>query len=216
MTRSVLVVEDDNLTRITLTSSLESAGVESVQAAASVGEAVDLAGRHMPDSALIDLHLGSGPTGLDLARQLRSMDPRIGIVILTSYDDPRLLGENPDFIPAGTRYLLKRDIADISAITNALAASQKSSRLLPRASTQVHGVKLSETQLAILKLIAEGYSNSEIARRRGVSEKAIEGSISRLASKLSLEKDSAVNQRVHIARVYFRALGLKLDDDSEG
>lgn len=213
MTRSVLVVEDDNLTRITLTTSLQSAGMESVLAASSVAEAVELAAHYIPDSALIDLHLGSGPTGLDLARRLRSMNPHIGIVILTSYDDPRLLGENPDFIPAGTRYLTKRAITDIGAITEALSTSQKSTRLVPRSSNQLHGVKLSENQLAILKLIAEGFSNSEIARRRGVSEKAIEGSISRLATKLSVEKDSALNQRVHIARVYFRALGLKLDDD---
>jgi DNA-binding NarL/FixJ family response regulator len=58
--------------------------------------------------------------------------------------------------------------------------------------------------------VAEGFSNAEIAKRRGVSEKAVEGTIARLASRLSLEKDTALNQRVHIARVYFRAMGLNL------
>ena len=213
MVENVLVVEDDTFTRITLASSLKSAGVARVHDAANSTEAVTLAEKWMPTTALIDLHLGPGPTGLDLARHLRGMNPRIGIVILTSYEDPRLLGENPDFIPAGTKYLLKRDISDISVVTAALNAAPSSSRLLSRSPHDVAGKSLSDTQLSILKLVAEGHSNTEIARRRGVTEKAIEGTITRLASKLGLAKDSASNQRVHIARVYFRALGLNLGDD---
>lgn len=210
MALDVLVVEDDNLTRITLAASLKASGIVDVYSASGVAEAVELATIHVPTTALIDLHLGPGPTGLDLARQLRSMNSRIGIVILTSYDDPRLLGENPDFIPSGTLYLRKSDISDISAVTTALQQSPGNHRLA--STNKTASLKLTQTQLEILKLIAEGHSNSEIARRRGVSEKAIEATISRLAAKLDVEKDSASNQRVHIARVYFRALGLKIDD----
>ncbi len=210
MALDVLVVEDDNLTRITLASSLKSSGIDNVYTAASVSEAVSIAEKQLPSAALIDLHLGPGPSGLDLARQLRSLNSRIGIVILTSYDDPRLLGENPDFIPSGTKYLRKGDISDISVVTQALHSSPSSHRLL--AKSHASSLKLTQTQLSILKLVAEGHSNSEIARRRGVTEKAIEATISRLAHKLELENDSASNQRVHIARVYFRALGLKIDD----
>lgn len=210
MALDVLVVEDDNLTRITLTASLKASGIDTVYSAGSVTEAVELAKARIPSTALIDLHLGPGPTGLDLARQLRAMNSRIGIVILTSYDDPRLLGENPDFIPSGTAYLRKSDITDISSVTRALHHAPGNHRLA--STNKSASLKLTQTQLEILKLIAEGHSNSEIARRRGVSEKAIEATISRLATKLDLEKDSASNQRVHIARVYFRALGLKIDD----
>jgi DNA-binding NarL/FixJ family response regulator len=213
MVAEVLVVEDDTFTRITLTSSLRSAGVSRVFAAATSTEAVSLAEKWMPTTALIDLHLGMGPTGLDVARHLRAMNPKIGIVILTSYDDPRLLGENPDFIPAGTRYLLKRDVSDIAVVMQALNSAPHSSRLLARMPKDSLGHNLSATQLSILKMVAEGHSNSEIARRRGVTEKAIEGTITRLATKLGLMKDSASNQRVHIARVYFRALGMNLGDD---
>jgi DNA-binding NarL/FixJ family response regulator len=210
MALDVLVVEDDNLTRITLTASLKASGITDVYSARGVAEAIELATIRVPSTALIDLHLGPGPNGLDLARQLRSMNSRIGIVILTSYDDPRLLGENPDFIPSGTLYLRKSDISDISAVTKALQQSPGNHRLA--GTNKTASLKLTQTQLEILKLIAEGHSNSEIARRRGVSEKAIEATISRLAAKLDVEKDSASNQRVHIARVYFRALGLKIDD----
>jgi two-component system invasion response regulator UvrY len=213
MDLDVLVVEDDNLTRITMASSLTAAGISTVYAAGTVAEAIEIAQKHVPSAALIDLHLGQGPTGLDLARKLRALNSRIGIVILTSYDDPRLLGENPSFIPAGTRYLRKADITDISVVTKALGAAPGKSRLSGTEQAALNST-LSATQLAILRLVAEGHSNVEIARRRGVSEKAIEGAIRRLADKLSLEKDSTSNQRVHIARVYFRALGLKMDDDA--
>lgn len=214
MELDVLVVEDDSLTRITLASSLKSAGIGSVYMAANVAEAVELAEQHLPSAALIDLHLGQGPTGLDLARKLRALNSRIGIVILTSYDDPRLLGENPSFIPSGTRYLRKGDITDISIVIKALSTAPHASRPARGEQQAILSSTLSATQLAILKLVAEGHSNIEIARRRGVSEKAIEGAIRRLATKLQLEKDSTSNQRVHIARVYFRALGLKLDDET--
>ncbi|WP_298122585.1 response regulator [uncultured Aurantimicrobium sp.] len=212
MSVDVLVVEDDDLTRITLSSSLKAAGADNVYSASTASEALTLAHKHLPTAALLDLHLGAGPTGLDVARQLRAQNSRIGIVILTSYEDPRLLGENPDFIPAGTKYLLKRDISDISVVTQALSSAPSSSKLLSRPNMKLLGSKLSENQLMILKLVAEGYSNSEIARRRGVSDKAVEGTLTRLANKLGLEKDSTSNQRVHIARVYFRALGLNLGD----
>ncbi len=98
-------------------------------------------------------------------------------------------------------------------MTAALNVAPSSSRLLSRSPHDFAGKSLSDTQLSILKLVARGHSNAEIARRRGVTEKAIEGTITRLASKLGLAKDSASNQRVHIARVYFRALGLNLGDD---
>lgn len=212
--RDILVVEDDNLTRITLASSLAAAGLTRVHTASTVAEGVEIARKVMPQVALIDLHLGNGPTGLDLARQLRALDSRIGIVMLTSYDDPRLLGENPDFIPSGTTYLLKRNITDISVVTEALGAAPQSFKLFPRSRNSALSARLSENQLAILKLVAEGLSNTEIARRRGVTDKAVEGTISRLASKLGLEKDAAHNQRVHIARVYFRAMGLNTETES--
>lgn len=212
MSKGVLVVEDDDLTRITLTSSLRASGVTDVFATSTIGDAIELANIHFPSVALLDLHLGPGPTGLDLARQLRFLNPHIGIVILTSYDDPRLIGENPDFIPSGTHYLRKKDISDISVITDAIAQTHgniKTSNSVPT-NTQ----SLSDNQLSILKLVAEGHSNGEIAKRRGVSTKAVEATLKRIAEKLGLEQDSSSNQRIHIARVYFRALGLNLGDES--
>lgn len=213
MVHDVLVVEDDDFTRMMLVASLSSIGLGNIYSSATASGALQLAHKHIPSVALIDLHLGDGPTGLDVARQLRAHNSQIELVILTSYEDPRLLGENIEFIPAGVRYLMKKDISDVSVLADALVASPRANHSSSGTFPGVIGRTLSSNQLAILKLVAEGHSNLEIAKRQGVTEKAIEGTITRLSAKLSLEPQPSINQRVHIARVYFRALGLDIGND---
>lgn len=213
MIRDVLVVEDDDFTRMMLVTSLSSVGLGNIYSSSSAAGALKLAHQHMPSVALIDLHLGDGPTGLDVARQLRAHNSQIELVILTSYEDPRLLGENVEFIPAGVRYLMKKDVSDVSVLAEALVTSPRANRSGSSSRPGALGSTLSSNQLAILKLVAEGHSNLEIAKRQGVTEKAIEGTITRLSAKLSLEPQPSINQRVHIARVYFRALGLDIGND---
>jgi DNA-binding NarL/FixJ family response regulator len=70
---------------------------------------------------------------------------------------------------------------------------------------------LTDVQIETLKLVAEGLSNSEIAIQRSVSQKSIEQTIARVAKALGITPDSKSNQRVHIARVYFRSIGAKTD-----
>lgn len=213
MSLDVLIVEDDDFTRITLSTSLASIPDLTVDSCSSVAEALRRAKVNTPRVALIDLHLGSGPNGLDLARKLRALNPAVGIIILTSYDDPRLLGEQPEFMPSGLVYLTKRQITDINVLLDAISVATKpkvTRRRIPMPGPSRH---LNANQLAILRLIAHGKSNSEIARIRGVSDKAVEGTIARIIIKLGLDRSPATNQRVHIARVYFRALGLNIDDE---
>jgi DNA-binding NarL/FixJ family response regulator len=70
---------------------------------------------------------------------------------------------------------------------------------------------LTDVQVETLKLVAEGLSNSEIAIQRSVSQKSIEQTIARVSKALGITPDSKSNQRVHIARVYFRSIGAKTD-----
>ena len=58
-----------------------------------------------------------------------------------------------------------------------------------------------------MKLIAQGLSNSEIAKIRGVTEKSIEQTISRLVTSLKIPKSAGSNQRVQISKMYFRLTG---------
>lgn len=207
MPTTALVIEDDDLMRVSLVAALASADITVIASAKTSAEAIDLAQTHFPQVALVDLHLGRGPTGVDVAHELRKNDPRIGLVFLTSFEDPRLIAENRP-LPQGSQYLLKKDVGSIDEIVGAIAASLEGKNR--RISTELPSTisQLSDVQLETLRLVAQGLSNTEIARRRQVTEKSIEASITRLLKSLNIPKDEGSNQRVHLARLYFESQGL--------
>jgi DNA-binding NarL/FixJ family response regulator len=207
MPTTALVIEDDDLTRVSLVAALASAGLTVIASAKTSAEAIDLAKKHFPHIALVDLHLGVGPTGIDVAHELRKNDPRIGIVFLTSFEDPRLISETRP-LPQGSQYLLKKDVSSIEVIAQAISASLEGKSR--RISSELPGTmsKLSDVQLETLRLLAQGLSNTEIARRRQVTEKSIEASITRLLKSLNIHKAEDSNQRVQLARLYFESQGL--------
>lgn len=201
MSIRVLLVEDDGFTRSTLAAALERHGIAVAQALGSAREALALA--DLPDVAVLDLDLGPGPTGIDLALALRNRAPAIGIVLLTSYDDPRLIAPDLPPVPRGTRYLRKREVSDIKEVLAAIAiASQR-----PLSLTRAEHVDLSDAQLDVLRGVAEGLSTAEIARLRGVSDKAVEKAITQLCVHFGLERLPTRNQRVRLASEYFALTG---------
>jgi DNA-binding NarL/FixJ family response regulator len=209
MQMRVALVEDDAFTRLTLASSLRAQGIQVVIDTGSASEALHEFDQAKPHVALLDLHLGKGPTGIDLANAFRAKAPNIGIVFLSSFEEPRLLNPNLPPLPFRSVYLNKSQITDIWNILEALKASSVKGEKLP-ASTKINQspiASLTDVQLETLRLMAQGLSNAEIAKRRSVTEKSVELAISRLAKFLGVEKDSTINQRVHMANVYFRALG---------
>lgn len=206
MPTTALVIEDDDLMRVSLVAALASADVDVVDSAKTSAEALELAHTLFPQVALVDLHLGRGPTGVDVAHELRKNDPRIGIVFLTSFEDPRLIAETKP-LPQGSQYLLKKDVGSIDEIAEAITASLEGKNR--RISTELPSnmSQLSDVQLETLRLVAQGLSNTEIARRRQVTEKSIEASITRLLKSLNIPRDEGSNQRVQLARLYFESQG---------
>ena len=198
---SILVVDDSEFARTLLSGSLIEAGLEVVGAVATAGEAVRAAKEHHPQSALLDLNLGPGPNGIDLAQALRRIDPAIGIVILTTYEDPRLLPVDTDSLPLGRVYVIKDSVTDVQVLVDAVDRSiDGASRMLitdPPISPQ-----LTDAQADVLRLIAEGMSNAEIARRRGVSERTVENTIGRIALRFGLQQSPDSNLRVKLVRAY--------------
>lgn len=207
-----IVVEDDDFTRLMITTALKAQGLEIVLAtpvpAVALEQSLDL----KADLAILDLQLGKGPTGIDLAVALRRLQPKIGILMLTSFEDPRLLNPNLPKLPFGGVYLTKKSVGDIEILNKAIAQAidhkKWSGTLSPLPQPISSVAKLTDTQLETLRLMAQGLSNAEISKRRFVTEKSVETSIARLAKAMGLKQDPGQNQRVHMARVYFRALGV--------
>lgn len=209
----LLVIEDDAFTRASIVGALTGHGIDVVDAVGTSAEAINSFEKNSPNAILLDLDLGYGPTGLDLARAFRIRNPNVGLVMLTSYTDPRLLRSNLPDIPAGTEYLVKNNITEIETVARAVNAAIAFTSGSKSRSTQARNdipreiQGMTDIQVETLRMVAEGHTNSEIAKQRFVSEKAVEQTIAKIAKVLDIPAATNQNQRVHIARVYFRLTG---------
>lgn len=204
----LLIVEDDTLTRLTLETTVRAHGINDVVGASTAADAIARQTELRPSAAIIDLDLGVGPTGVDVAAALRRHNPDIGIVLLTSYEDPRLLTSPGQQLPAGCQYLLKKNIDTMDQILEALEKSLTSKKVtrVAELSPSPFG-RLTNSQIETLRFVAEGHSNAHIAATMGVNEKAVEQQITRIAARLGVKREEGKNTRVGIARAYFRLRG---------
>jgi DNA-binding NarL/FixJ family response regulator len=199
----VLVVEDDDFTRVTLKAAIERYGLDVVATASDAKTAVTRAVDTGAQVGVFDLDLGPGPTGLDVAHGIRRLIPDFGVVLLTSYEDPRLLSASLATLPAGAAYVVKQSLEDLEFLIEAI----KGSRTGEFEEADVPRVDLTDAQIETLRLLACGLTNAEIARVRVVEIKSVEQTISRTAKRLGLDGDEALNQRVALARAYYRLAG---------
>lgn len=202
----VLLVEDDDLTRTSLSMALQSIGIHVVGTAATASGAMEIAHTHPIDVVIADLHLGVGPTGIDVAHALRRDHPTIGVVILTTYADPRLLDPDLPAIPDGALYLVKSSVRDPSVLADAVRASRQGR------TTRAPSLDITNQQIDVLRLIASGLSNAQIAASRGVSDKAVEQMVSRLIKRLGIADASGPNARIQLTRAYLRLTGNPHED----
>jgi DNA-binding NarL/FixJ family response regulator len=205
----LILVEDDPFTRATLGDALALHGFDVRARVGSAFDAIEAQQMHDPQVALLDLDLGVGATGIDVAVALRKKNPKIGIVFLTTYKDPRLINSNIPSLPEGAIFLNKLEMNS----TAKLAIQISLALVKPLAKRALPWVRsgplssMSSMQIEILKDIAAGLSTSEIARTRGVSEQAIDKSINRISKNLGIPKTTDSNLRVQIVRAYFENKG---------
>lgn len=154
------------------------------------------------DVLIADIHLGSELSGADVARVAEEHNPGIGVVYLTSYEDPRLaLGGAPVLLVKNSVYLVKQSIESGTELVEAIeTVRNKRGGGLSTPATPL--AKLTDRQMQTLALLAEGLSNKEIARKRGITEQSVAISINRISKALGVSQHLDRNQRVHLARVY--------------
>ncbi|MCH9677819.1 MAG: response regulator [Actinomycetia bacterium] len=204
MTLRCLVVDDDDFSRTTVAAAIAGGQIEVVAVVGTASEAIGLDVANI-DVAVLDLDLGEGPNGIDLAHGLRKLNPTIGIVLLTSFSDPRLFAASVKELPTSSAYVVKQSLKDIRILTTAIVASSEISQ--EQSESKVPRVPLSDSQVETLRLLAYGLSNSEIARVRVVTEKSVEQAVKRAATALDIEIDPTANQRVALARAFFSLTG---------
>lgn len=206
----VLVVDDDPFTRAMVAGVLGGAGHEVVGEFGAATESMAIARSTAVDVAVLDLDLGEGPTGMDLAHGLRRLHPSIGIVLLSTYPEPRLLGVNLPAMPDGARYVVKQSISQPSQLVAEVeSAAGFDSIASKRVAGDPRAIGLSDSQVEVMRLVAAGCSNAEIARRISIEEASVEKAIARLIKQLGVKADRQQNQRVMIAQAYHEMTGAR-------
>ncbi|MFM2185041.1 MAG: hypothetical protein RIS55_689 [Actinomycetota bacterium] len=210
MKTRILVVEDEAFIRLLVAETLTSQGFE-VQVASSAVEARGVIADFEPAVAVLDIELGQGPTGLDLANALRQTKPDIAFVFLTNLPEPRFLGRGDSKIPEGSAYLRKSNLRDPEVLTKAIAAviGKTDSQKFRDDVRSSHPLsRISKSQLEILRLVALGRSNQEIAAIRGTTLRAVEGLLKRTIASAGIEISDMAHGRVLAAREFMKAAGL--------
>lgn len=214
--RRLMVVDDEPMVASLLVSALEAAGFEA-RSCGSAPEARTLVDDFDPDGALIDIHLGDGPSGLHLGHILRVSHPHVGLVFLTRFNDPRLPGDGGSAMPEGSAFLAKDSVTDtgllLDAIESVLGESIDPVLAGPRPGRLA---VLTLTQLEILRLAASGLTNAAIARRRGTTERSVEQRLQSVYQTLGIEMSIDVNPRVEAVRVYIVEAGMPSERDGAG
>lgn len=193
---SVLIVDDHEVVRQGLRAYLEAQlDFEVVAEAASGEEAVQLSMEHLPDVVLMDLVM-NGIGGVQATRKVKNVTPRTQIVVLTSYHQDEFIF--PALQAGAISYMLK-DVAMEELADAIRKAAQGEAVLHPRVAERViyeindakravfnPFTNLTNREMEILRLIARGYSNNEIAGSLFISESTVKGHVSNILSKLHL------------------------------
>lgn len=199
-----LLVEDDVLSSTLLIKVADSHGGIEIVSARRVKEAIEIAERLPLQFALLDLNLGIGPSGLDLAQKLRQLHPSIGLVLLTSYSDLRFHSSRPQ-VPAGMRVLSKGNSLHLNQVFEICLDAIKFPFQPQRTSTPYQ--QLSDADFELWRLIAAGRSNGELATIFDIGEKAIEKRLHKLNRELGLDSTAGKGSRVEMVRLFVSVTG---------
>ncbi len=184
---TVLLVDDHALLRTGVANIINQEADLRVVAEAGNGlEAVQAFERHRPDVTLLDLRMPV-MEGVEAVRQIREIDPRARVIVLTTYDTD---DEISRALKAGAKaYVLKDISADdlIGCIRDVLGGK---TYLAPAAAAKlaegVTRVQLTPREIAALRLMADGKANKEIATALSISERTVKTHLGHLFEKLGV------------------------------
>lgn len=193
----VLIVDDHEVVRLGLTTLLNDVSwIQVVGQAVSAEDGLQAVARHQPDVVVMDIRL-PGDSGIDACQQITRQWPDTKVVMLTSYGDDALIFRA---IQAGASGYVLKQIGN-QALIQAIDAARRGEAALDPVITQrvIAQVRkdegdrqaaafkeLSEREMGILALVADGKSNTEIAAILMLSQKTVRNHVSTILSKLGV------------------------------
>jgi len=212
--RTLVVVENESLLRDLIARSLEAVGFD-VTTAANASDAKRACKAVDPDACIVDIELGPGPDGFDFAEYLSREAPDVGVVFLTNLPDPRFAKKDLKSVKQAQAYLRKSQLVDSKELVDAVNAVLKDedvSKFRHDKDSARPLADLTNRQLLVLKLMADGLSNTEIAEARGTTVRAVEGIISRIFQELEIDAHGSGNARITASKAYLSAVGAVASD----
>ena len=199
----VLVVDNDPFTLTLVTEALAAANF-AVSGVPTVPDAISTIESFSPNVLVTDLNFGHGaPTGADLFAHVDEHHPWIGKVVLTSHLSASLALPIGNQLTDGLTYLIKSQVSSISELVTAVKESitTHSPSTVPQKRVGEQ-LCISKAQGEILFLIAEGYTNAAIAKKRGASVRSTEALVQRTFTALGLGHDPDFNPRTKAVRAW--------------
>jgi DNA-binding NarL/FixJ family response regulator len=190
----VVLVDDHPVVRGGLRALLTASGVEVVGEAATVDEAVAVVRQSRPDVVLMDLQLADGGDGVTATVAIGALPTPPRVLILTTYDtDADILRA----VEAGAAGYLLKD-AEPQVLLDAVAAAARGETVLaPQVATRLMArvrepaSDLSSRELEVVRLVADGLANRDIARRLFVSEATVKSHLVHVFTKLGVASRTA-------------------------
>ena len=203
---NLIIIDDDPFVTGALKILLEANPNITVLASGSNGkEAVSLYRRHRPDILLMDIRMEE-MDGLTASEQILQEYPDAKILLLTTFSDDEYIIKA--LLLGAKGYLLKQDYATIIPALEAVASGQTvfgneiisriPSLMQQKESFDYHSLEINDRELEIIRLIAEGLSNKEIASALFLSEGTVRNYLSSILDKLHLR------DRTQVAVFYYR------------
>lgn len=210
--RNVLVVEDEALVSGLLVETLQAANFDA-RAALNAVEAKRVVKDFDPDVVLLDIDLGPGVNGIDLSHILTNKFPGVGILFLTKFPDMRSAGVKESSIPAGSGFIRKELVGNTDYLISAMESVLREKRDLRHDLEPDRPLAaLTRIQMDVLRLLASGYTNQEIARRRNKSVSSVEQLLNTLFKNLKINTDETINPRIEAVRLFIKAAGIPSRD----
>lgn len=207
MQRKALVVDDEPLVASLTARTLEGSGFV-VRTARNAGEARRQVDTFDPDIAILDISLGSGPTGVDLAHALDATHPGLGLLFLTKVTDLRTMNLTAQDLPPGCGFLAKSSVTDAGQLVGAVEAVLRDQSAAYQGRLDGPLATLTKAQLDVLRRVSQAYTTAEIARQRNCSASAVEKVLTSVYDALAIDKDGPVNPRAEAMRIYIQHAGL--------
>lgn len=206
--RRVLIVDDEKLLGELLAAAVTAAGFEA-RVATNVAQARSVIRDFDPDVVLLDIDLGSGPSGLHLGHLLARTRPDLALVFLTRFDGPDGAHRSGLDLPANAALLRKQLVAEPAVVVDALEAVLREREVIPRQDRpDSQGVRahLRGKRFDVLRNVAQGHSNTAIAAALGISTASVERYLVEIYKALGISTSAESNARVIAAMRFTEAV----------